>query len=406
MADDFSGLATDVVTLQLNGADVLVAQSYEIRQAYFEQPASFSLTLGSGDVAKTLITQYYANVSFSIRVNNIPQFIGTTDSIKANGSGSATTITIKGRDNMAALIENNVAADTAFSEATYHDLVDKILQTALGPNTAFALRFDDASVQDNRKKLAGVKVSQTGIPAYLAELFTDLPQKPQVQAKGGENLYRYIKRELDHAGLFLYCAGDGTYVLQAPNAQQEPIYQIVRQRGALRNVVNVLDYDFEFNTTGRSTIYRVLGRGGGAPVAGSDTSAAATGVVGARIGIKGEYVDPEMEAIGASRIWVHKDKHATNSKQAEFLARKKAAQEARKGFSLTYTVSGHTVPALAGGRAVWTVDTMVNVQDDELGIQGPFWIESVERRRDMGSGTTTKLKLVRPQDLVFGVAED
>jgi hypothetical protein len=39
--------------------------------------------------------------------------------------------------------------------------------------------------------------------------------------------------------------------------------------------------------------------------------------------------------------------------------------------------------------------------DDEYGIRGNFWIEGVEPRRD-GSGTTTTLTLMRPEDLVFG----
>jgi hypothetical protein len=94
-ASDFTGGASDEVTLKLNGKDVLIAESYDTRQSYFEQPASFSITVGSGDSAKSFLEKYGPNSDFELRVGDALQFKGVTDAIEANGNGSATTITIR-----------------------------------------------------------------------------------------------------------------------------------------------------------------------------------------------------------------------------------------------------------------------------------------------------------------------
>jgi prophage tail gpP-like protein len=90
--------------------------------------------------------------------------------------------------------------------------------------------------------------------------------------------------------------------------------------------------------------------------------------------------------------------------QAEFLARKMIADQRREGWSLSYTVTGHTVPALNGrtasDRAVWCVDSCVEVDDNEYGIAETLWISDVTLRRD-GSGTYTDLTFCRLTDLVF-----
>jgi prophage tail gpP-like protein len=405
-SDDIGGLS-DQVTLRLNGSDVLIAESYEVRQSYFEQPSTFSITLGSGDVAKYFLQTYGPNIPFELRIGNIVQFVGMTTAIEANGNASATTVTIHGRDGMSALIENKLEADKAFSNATYSGLIQDIL-TFLG--ISFVLVTDQNQVGDNRKKAAGVPVQVTEIPPDLADILsTALPQKPQVQGKAGETVYHYLKRELDRAGLFLYCGVNGQYYLSAPARNQAPACRIARQRGASPNLVNVIDYRFRFDTVGRSARYVVVGRGGGAPTSSGDPlpdELADLGApVGSRVGIRGEYVDPEMVELGFTNVWVKRDKHVTSSKQAEYLARKMGAQAARHQFELTYKVSGHTIPALAGGRMVWSVDTIVDVRDDELGIAGPMWVESVTRRRDMGGGTMTEVKLLKPDYLIFGLED-
>ena len=92
-----------------------------------------------------------------------------------------------------------------------------------------------------------------------------------------------------------------------------------------------------------------------------------------------------------------------NIAEAKTLAWRMRADDRREGYNVTYVVSGHTVPALSGrganDRAVWCCDTIVDVIDDEYGIQGPMYLEGVQFQRD-GGGTRTTLSLIDPADWV------
>jgi prophage tail gpP-like protein len=110
-----------------------------------------------------------------------------------------------------------------------------------------------------------------------------------------------------------------------------------------------------------------------------------------------------MVALGYERPLVHRDVNVTNDKQAEFYARRVLAESRRASWQLIYTMAGHSTDSLLGGRAVWAVDTVVDVADDEFGLNGSLWIESVTHRRN--PQTTTEIVLMRGDDLVFATGE-
>ncbi len=77
------------------------------------------------------------------------------------------------------------------------------------------------------------------------------------------------------------------------------------------------------------------------------------------------------------------------------------ADSRRNSFSLSYNVAGHTVDAISGGgRLVWQPDTVVHVVDEELGIDGPMYLESCDYAR--APKCTTRLNLMRCEDLLYG----
>ena len=63
----------------------------------------------------------------------------------------------------------------------------------------------------------------------------------------------------------------------------------------------------------------------------------------------------------------------------------------------------HTVPAIGGGRCVWAPDTIVEIDDQEIGVQGEMWVESVQFRRE--PHTTTRIVLMRPDDLLYATED-
>lgn len=390
MADPFDsdslGVGPDAVRLTLGDEDVVIAESWEIKQSILTQPAAFSIRIGWGDVAAQLIKKYPPRTPFTLSIGNVVQQSGAIDAIRCDAATGATTLTIRGRDSLAPLHDAYITADESLQDATFGDVVAKAL-TASGIED-FTLQTSNAA---NRKAITGVGVVQIADP--------DGGENPQtqkinrvLQCKVGERQYHHVKKCLDRAGLFLWASTTlNFFILSEPNAKQRPAYRIVRQRGADRNAVNVISATFNNDTAGRYSEAIVYAKGGGKKFG--------------RVTTSGAFVDDEMFNLGFTRPMVLKDATVTNAEQAEFYARRKLAETRRAGWQLSYTLAGHSTPSLIGGqRAVWAVDTVVEVDDEEFGLQGQFYIESVEFRR--GPETTTVLTLQRPQDLIFGSDED
>src|SRR4051794_16517789 len=133
MADfssDDLGAGDDAVRLTLGGEDVLVAESYEIKQSILTQPAAFSIRLGWGDVVRDLAKKYPPKTPFTLSIGNVVQQMGETDGYELEGTGGATQITIRGRDALAPLHDAYVTADESIHNATFHDVVVKAIEAS------------------------------------------------------------------------------------------------------------------------------------------------------------------------------------------------------------------------------------------------------------------------------------
>jgi prophage tail gpP-like protein len=299
---------------------------------------------------------------------------------------------MRGRGHLKRLLMRCVTTEVQLKDTTYPALVthalsecglrDHLLQTS---NAA------------NRKIRSGVHVLARIEPRTLDEIIASPTSGGKtiqtVQAKLGENWWQLVKSKLDRAGLFLWDDAEGNFVLSQPNGHQSPTYRVVRWRGKNPNAVNATRSSYKNDTSHRHSEVIVRSRTGGKEYG--------------RRNVVGRFDDPEMRALGYDNPLVLRDTKATSPEEAEFLARRRLAEERREGWRLVYTVAGHTTSSLVagGGRAVWTPDTVVEVKDDEYGIDGVFYLESCVYRADPVS-TETTLRLMRLGDLVFGAEEE
>lgn len=380
---DYTGGVNDRVTLLLDGEQVLISESYEVHQAILQQPGVFSLRLGTDTVAREILKKYPPNTPFALRIGSTQRMLGWTDGTHARGKAMA--LDVKGRDVMS-ILGGFIQVEKTFVAKTYLELTQRVLERVGFKGTVITTNAD------NRKVLTGTDVlvldEEEGT---LDEVDAAGPQGSvfrQMQARVGERWHHFLKRELDRAGLFVWPTADGNVCLSRPNAKQKPTYRIVRKRGQAVGACTIEDFDYSNDTAGRFSEAVVYGRYGGKKYG--------------RAKSKGGYVDQEMVDWGFNRPFVAHDVNVANEQQAAFYASRKLAEFRRAGWSLQYTVAGHSVPAIGGGRAVWAPDTVVDVQDDELGLYGPYYVESVTFRRPP---TTTTLVLQRPEDLLYGLTE-
>lgn len=394
--DSFAGPA-EAVVMRIEGEEIVIYENYEVTVSVLNQPAAFSLRLGWGKTLEALRQKCQPGKKFQL-------FIGTLDEKgdrhlvqvqsgrldrRAIPSASASVLEVKGRDYLAQVFDSYILEERAFSERTYFNLTRKVLDT-VGLKDHDLLADNDSnralitSTKKTRKSKNTIAIDQieTGATSGGGKVVYQT-----LKAKLGTSWYQFLKDQYKLAGLFLWCTGEGDFVLGRPHATTPSVFKIKRQRNSTRNVVNVIDADYSDDTTMRHSRAIVYGRAGGTKAG--------------RKKIRGEYIDAEMVAYGFDKPIVVHDDDVKNQKQADYVARRIIAEERREGWHLDYTIPGHTIPSpyAKGAVAVWGQDFVCHVDDDELEINKEYYIESVTFSRK--PETTTKISLMRKEDLVF-----
>jgi hypothetical protein len=433
---DSIGAQEDSIGLVLNGERILTSESWEHTESVLSQPSAFSLRLGSGarsdfggTVNREILQRYPKGTTFQLYIGNVLQATGRTDGVSLEQSdGGPAEITIRGRDALARLHDTSVKAVVGVKVATYPDLVWYALQqVALAPQGS-AIDPDILTVDNtaNRKLKAGVPVNAVLPHRTVEQILEDTglgasgigPNVGVVQttplAKLNETWHQFLRRYLDRAGLMLWAGAKGNFVLGSPNGNQTPTYTLFRPSVSAPNAGgNIRGCSWQDDASHRHTEAIVYGRGGGK-------------VVG-RVKSKGGFADQEMVDAGYAKGFdgkpggpgqplVFRDVNVHSGAEASYFARRKLAEERRAGWRLEYRIAGLTLPAtgaarfgaIYGGgaqpgaspRAVITPDTVVSVNDQELGIEGDFYVETCVRQRN--PYTTTTVRLMRKEDLVFG----
>lgn len=391
----------ETVRLRLDGEIVPIAISYKVAMGIFQVPCAFSMTVGHAGIFAELASRFPPGTPFSLELGGKVIASGETDGFAT--SGETTVMNIKGRDWMSRLHDTELTEDQTFSEKTYRAIVELALKE-VGLSDRLLFSSDTA----NRKAITGTTTVARETNTKTEEQVTEGGQADGdgqsrtiyrvVKAEVGNSWLEFITSQNKKAGLFLWATFDGDFVLSRPNGNQAPIYRILLKPN---DVVSVVGRDFSHDTTQRYTEFRVFGRGGG----GKKGRARAMASVFDEEMIAILNPDPADRVDGGKRQKVHciKDSKVRSKEHAEHLARRMMAESRRNSWKLSYTVAGHTTPGMNGnGRLVWQPNTVVEVVDDQLGIQGPMYVESIDFERGPApTGTTTKLTLLRIEDMVF-----
>lgn len=399
------GAGPDEVRLEINGKKINIFTGYTIRKSILTQPAQFTLRFGYGEIGPTskrtkdLLAMVQPHSKFKLYINNCLQQTGFTDGFQAGGT--ATEIEVFGRDNMALIHDAYLLQDIAFENDTYKSMTEKVLKNLNINETVFC------SDEANLKLGMGVGIQNYENPVTIDQIEEiDTPEatssgsgqptnkiiKRAITAKLAETYYQFLQRQYRRAGLFLWAGGDGSFILSEPNDTQNPSYRIQRGRGLIRNAVTVTKHMWRNDITTRYTSAHVYGR--------------SQGRKGGRAKAKGEIEhDVLFDLFGGDfKPISFRDVNVSTRAQAEFYARRKIAEFNRAGWQLHYTVPGHTCPNIVNGlTSTWCPNTMVEVKDDELGINGNYYLEEV---LFTSPPCETTLTLMDPAHLIFQSDDD
>lgn len=376
----------DRVVIRLNGEETKICESYEVHMGVLTQPSRFAVRIGHSGTIKELLKKYPNGTKFELLVHDgteyRKQFTGAVSARSAGGYAS--TLTLKGRDLLADLMNNHALADKSYAGATYFDLVSSVFSDAGVKDITL---FDES---DNDRKAKTGSNAANGSEKVKADIKKKgkktIVHPPTIKA--GEEYFHFLKDHLDRVGLFLFSAADGAIVLSSPDREQPPLYQVINKRNGDASVPGtVVDFQFDDDATDRYTECVVYGRGGGRNVGRTKT--------------RGTIPDEEMVATGFLSRLVKIDHRVSSPDEAEFYARRAISESRRRGWRLEYTLAGHTTASRFGGRRiVWARDTVVNVRDEELGFEEDMFLESVTLLGTKDS-TQTVVRCMRLEDLRF-----
>jgi len=391
----------DLVSLEIGGVTIPIVEHYSVRCGVLEVPAQFEISCGHGGIFAELSARFLPETPYKLRVNGTQVQEGEIDGFSL---GEGATISLRGRDMLRRVWDTEIQDESHFTEKSFIALTKLALKAVgLGDRTVVS------SNAANRKAITGREAKQlekkrivdiTEAGTFGSDGSKIVEVHHTVHGEVGKTYAEVLIEEYRRAGLFLFATHDGGFVLAQPNGSQMPIGRIVRRRGTARNEVSVVGQpEFHCDTTKRYTECVVVGRAGGGRHGRST--------------IFGRYIDEEMVAWlnpnpadrkdGGKRKkpLVITDEKVHTTEQANFLARRKIAESRRNGWRLVYTVEGHSAPAIGGGRFLWMPDTVHEVIDDELGIEGPMYLENVNFIRSGKDGTSAKLHMMRIEDLVY-----
>ena len=112
------GRDDDIVKFYINGSLTRYTK-YSVTMGIMAQPSTFSVTLGSGDVAGEALKKFTPNSKAELYVGPTRAQYGIIEDVSASSGSGATEITLSGRDWIAPLVKTYVKAEKSFGVATF-----------------------------------------------------------------------------------------------------------------------------------------------------------------------------------------------------------------------------------------------------------------------------------------------
>jgi prophage tail gpP-like protein len=381
------GSFDDTVRIEIQGETITNVESYDVHVSVFTQPASFTFSVGHAGALKELLEKVKPRKQFKLFIGNKLVQTGFIDGWSCGGV--AATASIMGRDTLQDVHDSYTDAERSFTEKKHLEFVKAVLAKGVFKGA------DEVSLSEL------VEFTDDGMRTAMATGRVPLPKSSikedkligggPIGMRLGDRYFDFIKRILDRSGLFMYASPEGKVLITAPNKDIKPMYRLVHAPTD-GGPANVVDYNWRNSAADRAAKFVVYGRGGGR-VKGS-------------VKFRGGFVDDEMyETWGYNRVHTFRDWHIQCNDQAQLMARRKIAEYRRRAWQLSVVVAGHTTTDVNTGKSVvWRPDTMAHFASGQLKVEDLVYIEDVRYQRS-NSGTTTALRLMRPEDLVFGYEE-
>lgn len=379
-------------------------ESWQIESSYMTSTDAWEAVLYDTDRTKLFDLELQP---VELLVNGASQLLGRVDRTEFGNNGSSVTIT--GRDYLADMVECNVDPSLKVTGGDELFAVITLACSPIGIDTVVS--DDDIAMREIR---SGIPIKRRGKGRGTTRKGKHLKDyKPHP----GEGIYQYLNRIIARFGCTIQPGPDRqTLVICAPRYDQDPAYNIVRTddptRSARNNVISshaVRDFSkFPTYTLVTGTQVQDTGAGVGA-VQAFDMSVLAQEFNDELGRILLETVIPgrRKPGEGASRLGFdqvyrllyYRDEACRDQSQLTQISRRIIAERLKDTLEYSVTLRGHTDPKTG---AVWSVDTIAQVDDVICNVHEPLWIASRTLSFSQSEGATAQLKCLRPHAFEIG----
>lgn len=324
----------------------------------------------------------------TLTVGESPQLVGRIDVTEKE---HAFSIACEGRDYIADIVECGVDPKLAFKEGM---TLQAAVQLACSPCGITIVLGDAAVVRNARtgKRPGGRAAPKDFLTLSLQDLRPD----------SGQGIYDYVNRlAVRHGVTAQPVLARNELLLQAPNYDQDPLYQLRRSfepGGANRIKRGVARRDFSSFPT-----YTVALGLGGTDAATEKTPRNASGLIDSAL------LTPETQAVAVSgrrkpapggpdadgklyRLLSLHDRTARTREQVNALAFRAIWDRLKETLTYRCTLRGHTDPDTG---AIYAIDTIADIQDDVADVNERMWVYRRRLSYSPQGGAETELECWR-----------
>jgi prophage tail gpP-like protein len=373
---------TDRLTLVLEeGGSFDLWTNATISDDFLTPCQTMSVSIGVDESRFDLMSKFQIGTQFRLEVNGNPIMAGFLDSAEmADDWSGGVSLNITGRDVLSPVVDSNIDPSMQIrKEMSLFELAQKVFVEEFDlPITV----FDDANngADKARNISTGKKISAK--PKKGKKTARD-PLK-DLRPHANEGGFQYFLRFAHRAGFHAWAMPDGSgVVIGTPTYEQPPSYTLRRLRATSP------------------------GRGGGNNIEKGSAKLDYTHVP-SHVFVRGKGAKPGdkftplgyavFDAAPYFKPFYVTDDESSTKEHADAVARFTLGKALRTSLAYNVTVRGMSDPATG---AVYTVDTVVDVQDERIGINGLMWIEQRTFRKSR-AGTFTDLKLIPADSLLMG----
>lgn len=226
-----------------------------------------------------------------------------------------------------------------------------------------------------------------GIAAAAASAQRELEPILDFSAQPGEKIWDKITLYAKRFGYLVNVSPDGWIQVFRPNYNQKPLYRIRHSVGDAAN--NVLEVEGAESCRTMYTDVEVVGHIVGQAMHNDPQNVHAGS-------IRASWIHPELLPFANKLTLADNEMYTQNL--AEALAKNTYEKGLWDAFSIVYKVAGH-----GQNGNFYTSDTLIDCDDDELGIYGPMYLAAVKTTVELGTGEVSYLTCRYPGLLSGGI---